>query len=141
VTVAAVADEVDDYVGAEAVAVLGGEAGYADHGIHIFAVDVKDGDGLAACNAGGEARGVLFQIAGGESQEIVYDYVNGAADGVAGEVGVVHGLGEDALSGKSGVAVNQQREIFFASAFAGAILLGTSTADGDGIDGFEVAGV
>ena len=69
VTVAAVADEVDDHVGAEAVAVFGGEAGDADDSIHIFAVDVEDGDGLAARDAGGEAGGVLFEIAGGESEQ------------------------------------------------------------------------
>ena len=48
VAVAAVADEVDDDIGAEAVAVFGGEAGDADDGVDIFAVDVEDGDGLAA---------------------------------------------------------------------------------------------
>src|SRR5580692_3823091 len=93
VTVAAVADQVDDYVGAELVAVFGGEAGYADYSVHIFAVDVEDGDGLAAGDAGGEAGGVLFDIAGGESEEIVNDHMNGAADGVAGKVGIVHGFG------------------------------------------------
>ena len=141
VTVAAVADQVDDHVGAELIAVFGGDAGYADDGVDIFAVDVEDGNGLAARDAGGEAGGVLFEIAGGESEKIVDDYVNGAADGVAGKVGVVHGLGEDALSGESGVAVDKQREIFFASAFAGAVLFGAGAADCDGIDGFEVAGV
>ena len=130
VTVAAVADQVDDHVGAELVAVFGGEAGYADYGVHIFAVDVEDGDRLAARDAGGEAGGVFFEIAGGESEQIVDDYVNGAADGVAGKVGVVHGLGEDALSGESGVAVDEQRKIFFASAFAGAVLLSARAADG-----------
>ena len=64
-----------------------------------------------------------------------------AADGVAGEVGVVQGLGEDALSGECGVAVDEERKIFFAATFAGAILLGAGAADGDGIDGFEMAGV
>ncbi len=104
--VAAVPDEIDDYVGAEFVAVLGGEAGDADDGIDVFAVDVKDGNGLAARDAGGEARGMFFGIAGGKAEKIVNDDVNGAADGVSGEVGVVHGLGEDALSGERGVAVD-----------------------------------
>jgi hypothetical protein len=141
VTVAAVADEVDDYVGAEAVAVFGGEAGDTDYSVHIFAVDMEDGDGLAARDAGGEASGVLFEIAGGESEQVVDDHVNGAADGVTGKIGIVHGLGEDALSGEGGVAVDEEREIFLASAFAGAVLLGAGAADGDGIDGFEVAGI
>ena len=141
VAVAAVADQVDDNVGAEPVAVFGGDAGDADYGVYIFAIDVEDGNRLAARDAGGEARGVLFDIAGGESEQIVDDDMNRAADGIAGKVGVIHGFGEDALSGESGIAVNQEREIFFASAFAGAVLLGARAADGDGIDGFEMAGI
>ena len=74
-------------------------------------------------------------------RKIVDDDVNRAADGVSGEIGVVHGLGENALSGECGVAVNEERKIFFAAAFAGAVLLGASAADGDGIDGFEMAGI
>ena len=141
VAVATVADEVDDDVGAELVAVFDGQAGDADYGVHIFAVDVEDGNRLAARDAGGEARGVFFGVAGGEAEQIVDDDMNRAADGVAGQVGVVHGFGEDALSGERGVAVHEERKIFFASAFAGAILLGASAADGDGIDGFEMAGI
>jgi hypothetical protein len=60
VAVAAVADEVDDHVGAELVAVFGGEAGDADDGVGVFGVDVEDGNRLAARDAGGEARGVFF---------------------------------------------------------------------------------
>ena len=138
VAVAAVADEIDDHVGAEFVAVLGGEAGDADDGVDVFSVDVEDGNRLAARDAGGEARGVFFGVAGGEAEKIVDHDVDGAADGVAGEVGVVHGLGEDALSGECGVAVNEERKIFFATTFASAVLLGAGAADGDGIDGFEM---
>ena len=141
VAVAAIADEIDDDVGAELVAVFGGEAGDADDGVNVFAVDVKDGNRLAASDAGGEACGVFFGVAGGEAEKIVNDHVNRAADGVSGKVGVVHGLGEDALSGECGVAVNEERKIFLAAAFAGAVLLGAGAADGDGIDGFEMAGV
>src|SRR5271166_3075011 len=140
VAVAAIADEIDHYVCAEAVAVLRSEAGNANDGVHIFAVDVKDGDRLAARDAGGEPRGMFFQIAGGEAEQIVDDNMNGAADSVAGEIGVIHGFREDALSGKGGVAVNQQGQIFFAAAFSSAVLLGASAADSYGIDGFEVAG-
>ena len=139
VAVAAVADEIDDDVGAELVAVFGGHARDADDSVDVFGVDVEDRDRLAARDAGGEARRVLFGVAGGESEQIVDDDVNGAADGVSGQVGVVHGLGENALSGECGVAVDEQRKIFFASAFAGAVLLGARAADGDGIDGFEMA--
>ena len=80
-------------------------------------------------------------IVGGEADQIVHDDVNGAAGGVAREVGVVHGLGGNALTGECGVAVDQQRQKFFAAAFAGAVLLGAGASDGDGIDRFQMAGV
>jgi len=67
--------------------------------------------------------------------------MNRAADGVAGKVGVVHRFGEDALSGECGVAVDEQRKIFFPPAFAGAVLFGADCGDGYGIDGFEMTGV
>jgi hypothetical protein len=67
--------------------------------------------------------------------------VNRPADGEAGEVGVVHGLGENALAGERGVAMDQQREIFFSSAFTGAVLFGAGAADSDGVDGLEMAWV
>jgi hypothetical protein len=37
--------------------------------------------------------------------------------------------------------VDEERKIFFASAFAAAVLLGASAADGYGVDSFEVAGI
>jgi hypothetical protein len=67
VAVTAVADEIDDYVGAEFVAVFGGDAGDADDGVDVFAVDVENGNRLAARDAGGEARGVFFGIARSKS--------------------------------------------------------------------------
>ena len=58
VAVAAVADEVDDDVGVEALAVLGGDGGDAHDGVGVFGVDVEDGDGQALGEVGGEAGGV-----------------------------------------------------------------------------------
>src|ERR1700722_12419365 len=102
---------------------------------------MEDRDRLAAGDAGRETRGVLFRIAGGESEEVVDDDVDGPADGIAGKVGIVHGLGENALSGEGGIAVDEEGEIFFASAFTSAVLLGAGASDGDGVDGFEMARV
>ena len=75
VAVATVADEVDDDVGVEALAVLGGDGGDADGGVGIFAVDVEDGDGQALGEVGGEARGVGLFGVGGEAEEVVGDDV------------------------------------------------------------------
>ena len=80
-------------------------------------------------------------IIGGESEQIVDDHVNGAADGIAGKVGIIHGLGQNALSGESRVAVDQERKIFFVFPLHRAVLLGASAANSDGIDGFEMAGI
>ena len=48
VAVPAVADQVDDYVAAKGVPIFKGHAAYAYYRIHIFTIDVEDGDGLAA---------------------------------------------------------------------------------------------
>ncbi len=141
VAVAAIADEIDDDVGAELVAVFDRHAGDAHDRIYVFAIHVENGNGLAAGDAGGEARGVLFVIVRGESEKIIDDDVDGAADGVALEIGVVHGLGEDALSGERGITVDEQGQIFFGSAFASTVLLGASAAYRNGIDSFEMAGI
>ena len=141
VAVAAVSDEVDDDVGVELVAILGGEGGDADDGGGIFGVDVEDGDGQAFGEVGGEARGVRFFGLGGESDEVVDDDVDAAADGVAVDAGEVQGLGPDALAGEGGVAVDDDGEDAVDTVGANAILAGAGAAHGDGIDGFEVAGV
>ena len=90
--VAAVADEVDDDVGVEALAVLGGDGGDAHGGVGVFGVDVEDGDGQALGEVGGEAGGVGLFGVGGEAEEIVGDDVDGAADVVAGERGHVEAI-------------------------------------------------
>ena len=63
------------------------------------------------------AGGMLFR-AGGEADQVVDDDVHRAADRVAGEVGVVQRLGENALAGEGGVAVHHDRKLLLASAFA-----------------------
>ena len=141
VAVTAVADQIDDHVGAERVAVLGSHTGNAHDGINVFAVDVKNRDRLAARDASGETGRVLFGVAGGEAEKIIDNNMNGAPDGVSREIGVVHGLSEDALSSKRCVAVDEQRKIFLATTFASAVLLGAGAADGHGIDGFQMTGV
>ena len=58
VAVPAVADEVDDDVGAEAMAVLGGDLGDTNDGVGVRGVDVEDGGGQALGDVRGEARRV-----------------------------------------------------------------------------------
>ena len=106
VAMATIPDQVDHHVSAEGVAVFGGQASHAQCCVHILAVHVEDGNGLAASDASCEASRMLFEVARSESQKIIDDDVDRAAHGVALEVGIVHGLGENALPGECRVAVN-----------------------------------
>ena len=81
---------------------------------------------------------MYFGRARRKAKQIVDDNVNGAADPVP-KVGVVQGLGENALASKRGVAVNQQGQIFSRSVFRGAVMLGPRAADGHRVNGFQVA--
>jgi hypothetical protein len=141
VTVATVADEVDDDVGVELVAILGGEGGDAYHGSGVFRVDVEDGDGQATGEVGREARGVGLLRLRGKSDEVVDDDVNAAADRVAVDAGEVHGLGPDALASEGCVAVDDDGQDAIDSVSAVAILASAGAAHCHRVDGFEVAGV
>jgi hypothetical protein len=55
VSVLSVADEIDDDVGVEAVAVLCGDGGDSHDRVGIFCVNVEDRDGKTLCDVGGEA--------------------------------------------------------------------------------------
>ncbi len=149
VAVAAIADEVDNDVGLEGLAVLGGEGCDADDGLGVLGVDVEDGDREALGEVGGEAGGVGFAGEGGEAEEIVDDDLDGAADVVAVEGGEVEGFGPDALAGEGGVAVDDHghnlaagfEEVGFGAVFGETFLVGAGAAHDDGIGGLEVAGV
>ena len=141
VPVAAVTDEVDNDVGAEAIAIIDGESRDANDCVNVFGVYVEDRNRLTAGKLGREARGVLFTRAGGESEQVVDDDVNGAADGVACEIRVVDGLGQNTLACEGGVAVNEERQEFLCSIGASAVVLGARAAHGHRIDGFKMARV
>ena len=142
VAVAAVTDEVDDDVGVEGLAVVGGEGGDADDGFGVLGIDVEDGDGETLGEVGGEARGVEFGGQGGEAEEVVDDDLKGAADVVAVEGGEVEGLGGDALAGEGGVAVDDHGEDLLAGVevagfvlvFGDALLIGAGAAHGMPVD-------
>jgi len=67
--------------------------------------------------------------------------VNGAADGVSLQVREIEGFRPDALPGEGGVAVHHDWDDPAGAAGAVAGLLGAHTAHGDGIDGFQMAGI
>src|ERR1700692_2519264 len=136
-----VADKIDDHVRSKFVAVLGGDSRYADYGIHVFAVHMKNWNRLPPCQLCREARGMLLAAIGGEADQVVDDDVNRSADGKAAEVGIVHGLRGNALAGKCGVAVHEDGQVLLLSSLAGAVLLGASASHCNWIDRFEMAWV
>src|SRR6185369_293672 len=84
---------------------------------------------------------MFFARTGGESEQVVDDDVNGAADRVACEIRVVDGLGQNTLACEGGVAVNEERQEFLCSVGASAVVLGACAANGYRVDGFKMARV
>src|SRR5207248_7725081 len=96
-TVAAVADDVDNNVALELVAIFHRDAPNANHRFGVFRVHVEDRDRLASRKIGREARGVKVLRLSGEANQIVADDVDGAPDRVTLQVGHVERLRPDAL--------------------------------------------
>ena len=80
---AAIANEINDDVGTELVAIFSREARDADNCVNVFCIDVEDGNRLPPRDAGGESRRMLLGVARGKSQQIIDDDVNRAADRVS----------------------------------------------------------
>ena len=110
VAVAAVADEVDQEVEAEAHAIFPRQPGRLEARDRIVGVDVHDRNLEAAREAAGVAGAVGLARRGGEPELVVGDDVNGAAGVVPGQARQVQRFGDDALTGERRVAVNENRQ-------------------------------
>jgi hypothetical protein len=138
VAVAAIADEVDDNIGAELVAIVGGDGGDAHDSFGVFGVDVEDGNRKALGEIAGEARGVRLIGVRGEAEQVVGDDLDCSADVVAVQRGEVQRFGGDALAGEGSVAVDDDGKNFLFSVFANAFLIRAGAAEDDGIYGFKM---
>ncbi len=107
---APVADEVDDEVLAEALAVGHRQPDGEDRGLGVVGVHVDDRDVEALREVARVAGRACFLRIGGEPDLVVGDEVEGAAGRVAGQVLQVERLGDHALARESGVAVDQDGE-------------------------------
>src|SRR2546427_3050095 len=141
VAVAAESDEIDHNVTRELRAIIGGNFTYADDRIGILAVYVKNGNGLPLRQIGGEARGVEFHGRRGEAEQIVYDDVNRAADGISGKSIQIERFRPDALTRKGGVAVQRDWQDTPPALRANARLFGTRAAHGHRIDCLQMTGI
>ena len=110
VTVAAIADQVDQVIELEALAIGDRQPRRLDARDRIVGVDVRDRDLEAARQAAGVAGAERLLGIGREAELVVGDDVDDAADVVAVEPRQVQRLGDDALAGERRVAVNQDRQ-------------------------------
>jgi len=110
VAVAPVAIHVDEHVAVELLrGTSSGELGDHADGLGIVAVHVEDRGLDHLGDVGAVARRAGVAGIGGEADLVVDDEVDGAARAVAGELREVEGLGDDALAGEGGVAVDEER--------------------------------
>jgi hypothetical protein len=147
VAVAAVADEVDNDVGMEGVAIVGGEGRDAYDSFGVLGVDVEDGDGETLSEIGGEATAVGLLGEGGEPEQVVDDDLDGPTHVVAFECCEIEGFGPDALAGEGGVAMDNHWQdlrganrglAVGAGDDAEALLPSSGAAHDDGVGGLEV---
>lgn len=141
----AVTDQVDDYVMFEFLAVLSGQLEDEVDVLHAVCIHVEDRavDGL------GEISRVHFTAAlhghSGETDLIVDDNVDGAADAVVFQILHLHLLVANTLTRKGGVAVHKDRDDQFELLFlragqsAADVCLSACAAHNYRVDAFQMA--
>ena len=77
----------------------------------------------------------------GEAEQVVDDDVDGAANRVAAQIGKVQRLRGDSLPREGRVAMHQDGQYLGLAVAAQSRLLGARTAQRDGIDGLQMAGI
>ena len=139
---AAVADDVDHHILAEAHAVVGGQLGDEHHRLGVVAVDVEDGrlDDLGDLGAVLRRTGVIAAV-GGEADLVVDDDVDRAAGLEAPGLGHLEGFHDHPLAGKGGIAVDQYGGHEVAGVVASPVLAGTHGTLDHRADDFQVGGV
>ena len=139
VSVAAIADEVDHHVVRKRGAIFQRDSAHANHCVRIFRIHVENWNRQPLRNIGSETRGLQFRGPRCESDQIVDDDVNGAADGVTRNIRHVQNFGEHALPRERAVAVHGDRQNFFFAAIADPRLLCASTSRCHRVHRFQVA--
>ena len=145
VAVAAIADEVDHHVGAEAAAERHRQPHRRERRLGVVGVDVDDRQVEALGEVARVAGRARVGRLGGEADLVVRDQVQRAAGRVAVQVGEVERLRDDTLRREGRVAVDldghRDRRVDVADAGRAVGLLGARAALDDGVDGLEVARV
>ncbi len=145
VAVPAVADEIDDDVVAEALAVRHREADRRDRRLGIVGVHVDDRNVEAFRKVARVARRAAVRGIGGEADLVVRDDVQRAAGRVAGKTLEIQCLSNFALAGERSVTVDEHRQrdarVGVALARRAVGLLGARASFDNRVDGLEMARV
>lgn len=134
-----VADQVDDDVLEERLAVFVGQPADPHDRLGVVAVHVEDRRLDHARDVGGVHARPRGGGRGGEADLVVHHDVDGATGAVAAQLGQVQGLGDHALAGERRVAVDehgQDGEALLAALQQ--VLLGPDHALQDRVDGLQV---
>ena len=141
VTVASIADEIDEHVLAEALPIRKREPRAVHHGLRIVPIHVEDGDLDHLGDVGAVEGRACLGGSRGEADLVVHHDVHGAARRVAIQVAEVERLGHDALSRERGVSVQKDGDDAAPIGVPSAYLLGSRAALDDGVHGLEMRGV
>ena len=138
VTATAVADQVDDDVLVERLAVLERQLRHPDARLGVVAVDVEDRCLHHPRHVGAVERRARRGRRRGEADLVVDDDVDRAAGAVAAQLREVQRLGHDTLARESRVTVHEQRQHRVCRTLVEQILLGARDALEHRVDGLEV---
>ena len=136
------ADDVDDHVLVEQLAVVQRQLGAQHHRFGIVAVDVQHRRFDHLHHVGAVQRGAaVARVAGGEADLVVDDQMHRAAGVVAARLRQRQRLHHHALAGEGGVAVHQHRQHLVAVLVAAPVHARLDRALDHRVDDLQVAGV
>ena len=133
------ADDVDHYILGVLLTVLDGNLGNQRHGFRVVAINVED-RGIDHLEDVGTVvtRTIVARIGGGEANLVVDHDMQRAARAVTARLGKVEHFLVHALTGHSGVAMDQDRHDLRLAAFTTTDLAGIDRAFDDRVDDLEV---
>src|SRR5665213_3106044 len=105
-----IAKHVNNNVTAKSLAEIHGQPHDLRDGFRVFAVDVKDRDLEHPSDIGGISAGTGLAGRSGETNLIIDNHMNRPAHRITGQLAQVQGFLHHALAGKTGVAMDEQRQ-------------------------------
>ena len=138
VTKAAVADQVDDHVFLELLAEFRRHAGRVHDRFGIVAVDVENRCLDHQSVVGGVGAGATEMRRGGKADLVVHHDMHGPAGAVTAQTRQRETFGDNTLTGKRGIAVQQYGKNGGAFLVVQLVLLGANLAQNNGVHGLKV---